>query len=56
MVISNEGGVDIEGVAKENPEAIFSFPFDVDTGLTDKILDEVLSILKLSHNAVDAKE
>lgn len=56
LVVSKEGGVEIETVAKENPDAIHTYSFDIDTGLTDAILDDVLLKLDLSHNAKDAKE
>ncbi len=33
MMVSREGGVDIEEVARENPEAIVKYPIDPDKGL-----------------------
>ena len=35
MVGSPEGGMDIEEVAEKNPEAIFTDPIDINTGITD---------------------
>jgi len=34
LVGSNQGGVDIEAVAAENPDAIVTLPVDINTGLT----------------------
>jgi succinyl-CoA synthetase beta subunit len=34
LVASSQGGVDIEGVAAENPDAIITMPVDIKTGLS----------------------
>lgn len=36
FVASAQGGVDIEGVAAENPDAIITMPIDIKTGPTEK--------------------
>eukprot|EP01095_Lingulamoeba_sp_RSL-Kostka_P005205 TRINITY_DN1654_c0_g1_i2.p1 TRINITY_DN1654_c0_g1~~TRINITY_DN1654_c0_g1_i2.p1 ORF type:complete len:426 (+),score=202.38 TRINITY_DN1654_c0_g1_i2:50-1327(+) len=36
MVASPQGGMDIEAVAEETPEAIFTVPIDIQTGPTDQ--------------------
>lgn len=43
IVGSSQGGMDIETVAKENPGAIVSVDIDVETGLTEKIVDRVIA-------------
>lgn len=55
LVVSNEGGVEIEAVAKETPELIHSYPFDYNTGVTEEILNDVVSKLNLESQAEDAK-
>ena len=32
MIVSTQGGMNIEEVAKENPDAIVKIPVDIDTG------------------------
>ena len=39
IVASTEGGVEIEEVAKNNPEAVKVFPIDIKQGITTEILD-----------------
>ncbi|KAK9455086.1 ATP-grasp domain-containing protein [Dipodascopsis uninucleata] len=51
IVASSQGGMDIETVAKESPEAIFSTPVDIHTGLTDEVAWKVASALGFSHAA-----
>ena len=41
IVCSTEGGVEIEEVAKTKPEAIKVYPLEVDTGVTDEILNKL---------------
>jgi succinyl-CoA synthetase beta subunit len=55
LVVSNEGGVEIEEVAKRNPDAIKVYPFEAHEGLSESQLDEVVSLLKLKYCADDAK-
>jgi len=46
-VASKKGGVDIETVAKEEPEAIFVQTIDPVKGLTEADLDKVIKNLDL---------
>jgi succinyl-CoA synthetase beta subunit len=41
IVASKEGGVEIEEVAKNNPSAVKVYPVDIQTGITDKILNQL---------------
>ncbi|KAG7702792.1 hypothetical protein KL950_005061 [Ogataea haglerorum] len=52
VVASSEGGVDIEGVAKTNPEAIKKFPVDYNKGISDELAKQIASGLKFSPEAV----
>lgn len=52
IVASSQGGMDIEGVAKDTPEAIHSFKVDIHEGVTDKLATEVASVLGFSDKAV----
>jgi len=45
VIVSNEGGMDIEEIAKTKPEAIHVFPIDVHKGLTSDILDKVVKVI-----------
>ena len=49
IIISNEGGMDIEDVAKTNPDAIKYFPVDVLKGLTDDIVKKVTDFLNVDN-------
>lgn len=51
LIVSNEGGVDIEDVAKNKPEAIHVYPIDIDKGLTNEILEEVTRTIKFESDA-----
>lgn len=51
IVASSQGGMDIEGVAKETPEAIKTFPIDINKGVTDELANEVASVLGFSSKA-----
>ena len=48
IVCSTEGGVEIEEVAKTNPNAIHVYPLEVDTGVTDAVLNKLEKDIKLS--------
>lgn len=39
IVASTEGGVEIEEVAKNNPEAVKVYPIGLETGITKELLD-----------------
>ena len=47
IVASTEGGVEIEEVAKHNPDAVKLYPIEIDTGITDALLNKLQSDLKL---------
>ncbi|KAK9468356.1 ATP-grasp domain-containing protein [Lipomyces arxii] len=51
IVASSQGGMDIEGVAKESPEAIVSTPIDIHTGVTDEIAYNIATALGFSVKA-----
>ncbi|QSL66136.1 hypothetical protein MERGE_000511 [Pneumocystis wakefieldiae] len=53
IVASSEGGVDIETVAKENPELIFTFPIDISKGVTKDIASSVADKLAFSEKTRD---
>lgn len=54
VVCSSEGGVDIETVAKENPDAIVTVPVDIKTGLTKEKALELAKRVGFSPVAVDS--
>ena len=57
FMASSEGGVEIEEVAKENPDAIYKIPIDPDLGMTDflarKIAFKLFSDITLVKQASD---
>jgi succinyl-CoA synthetase beta subunit len=56
FVVSTEGGMDIEAVAHDAPEKIFTLPVDPATGVTDKDVATLSNALKLEGAAAeDAK-
>lgn len=52
IVASAQGGMDIEGVAAENPAAIKTFKVDIHTGVTDELATSVAQTLDFSAKAV----
>ncbi|ODV88122.1 hypothetical protein CANARDRAFT_57443 [[Candida] arabinofermentans NRRL YB-2248] len=52
IVASSEGGMDIEGVAKTNPDAIKKFPVDLVAGPSDELATEIASGLKFTDEAI----
>lgn len=54
IVASAQGGMDIEGVAAKNPDAIKTFSVDLDTGVTDKLATEIASVLGYTDKAIPA--
>lgn len=57
IVSSSQGGVDIETVAKENPDAIKTTYIDINTGVTDEIAQDIAVSLGFSEQCVeDAKD
>ncbi|KAI1461129.1 beta subunit of gdp-forming succinate-CoA ligase [Annulohypoxylon moriforme] len=57
IVSSSQGGMDIETVAKENPEAINTNYIDIKTGVTDEIARDIATKLGFSEQCIeDAKD
>jgi len=57
IVASSQGGMDIETVAKEQPEAILTTPIDIHTGVTDDIARNIATELGFSEQCIeDAKD
>ncbi|KAL2105603.1 hypothetical protein VUR80DRAFT_8030 [Thermomyces stellatus] len=54
IVASSQGGVDIETVAKENPDAIKTTRIDINKGVTDEIAHDIASSLGFSEQCVEA--
>jgi succinyl-CoA synthetase beta subunit len=52
IVSSSQGGMDIEGVAKENPEAIKTTPIDIHVGVTDEIARKINIDLGFSKQCI----
>lgn len=56
IVASSQGGMDIETVAKETPEAIITTNIDINTGVTDDIARNIATELGFSEQCIeDAK-
>ena len=51
MIGSPQGGVDIEQVAKDSPQAIFTEPIDIHKGLTDEQADKMATNLEFTGPA-----
>lgn len=51
IVASAQGGMDIEGVAKDTPDAIKTFKVDINEGVTDKLATAVAKELGFSSKA-----
>ncbi len=49
IIVSNEGGMDIEDVAKTNPSAIHYFPIDVLKGLSEENINNVVKTLNVDN-------
>lgn len=57
IVSSSQGGMDIETVAKENPEAISTVHIDINVGVTEEIARTIAANLGFSEQCVeDAKD
>lgn len=57
IVASSQGGVDIETVAKETPEAIRTTKIDINVGVTDEIARSIATDLGFSEQCIeDAKD
>lgn len=53
IVSSSQGGMDIETVAKENPEAINTNYIDINTGVTDEIGRSIATKLGFSEQCIE---
>ncbi|KAF9892371.1 hypothetical protein FE257_002148 [Aspergillus nanangensis] len=57
IVASSQGGMDIEAVAKESPDAIITTPIDIHTGVTDEIALKIATELGFSEQCIpEAKD
>ncbi|KAL1631225.1 succinate--CoA ligase beta chain [Neofusicoccum ribis] len=57
IVASSQGGMDIETVAKEHPEAIITTKIDIHKGVTDEIARDIATQLGFSEQCIeDAKD
>ncbi|KAK8130133.1 hypothetical protein PG999_002513 [Apiospora kogelbergensis] len=57
IVSSSQGGMDIEGVAKENPEAINTTYIDINVGVTNDMARDIATKLGFSEQCIeDAKD
>ncbi|KAG0132024.1 hypothetical protein HOY82DRAFT_309836 [Tuber indicum] len=52
IVSSSQGGMDIEGVAKEDPDAIVTTPIDIHKGVTDEVATKVATSLGFSEQCI----
>jgi succinyl-CoA synthetase beta subunit len=52
VIASSQGGMDIEGVAKKDPNAIKTYPVDIDAGINDSLATEIASQLGFTADAV----
>ncbi|KAG4305694.1 hypothetical protein PORY_000604 [Pneumocystis oryctolagi] len=53
IIASPEGGVDIETVAKENPDLIFKVPIDITKGLSKDVASSIVEKLSFSPKCHD---
>ncbi|KAK3387161.1 hypothetical protein B0H63DRAFT_469363 [Podospora didyma] len=53
IVSSSQGGMDIEGVAKENPEAIITTHVDINVGVTDEMARKIATGLGFSEQCIE---
>lgn len=53
IVASSQGGMDIETVAKETPEAIITTPVDIHQGVTDEMAKKIATQLGFSPQCID---
>ncbi|OLL26116.1 putative succinyl-CoA ligase [GDP-forming] subunit beta, mitochondrial [Neolecta irregularis DAH-3] len=53
IVASSQGGVDIEMVAKETPEAIIRVPIDIKVGVTNEIANDLAEKLGFSPQCIN---
>lgn len=53
IVASSQGGMDIETVAKESPEAILTTPIDINVGVTDDMARAIATDLGFSSQCIE---
>lgn len=53
IIASSQGGMSIEDVAKENPEAIFTTKIDIHKGVTDQMARDIATRLGFSEQCID---
>ncbi|PGH13721.1 hypothetical protein AJ80_06226 [Polytolypa hystricis UAMH7299] len=53
IVASSQGGMDIETVAKETPDAILTTPIDINVGVTDEIARNIATEMGFSEQCVE---
>ncbi|CAH0747374.1 unnamed protein product [Diatraea saccharalis] len=56
IIASSQGGVNIEDVAAENPDAITYEPIDIVQGITSEQIDRVIKKIGLEERATEATE
>lgn len=49
LIVSYYGGMDIEEIAKTNPDKINKFNINIELGIEERIIKEVLNILEISN-------
>jgi len=47
MIVSTQGGMNIEDVARDTPDAIHKIPVDIEAGISDKEMEAVADVLDL---------
>jgi len=53
IIASSQGGMSIEDVAKENPEAIFTTKIDIHKGVTNEMARDIATRLGFSEQCID---
>lgn len=53
IILSKSGGVDIESVAKQNPETLLTFQFSLSEGITPELVSKVQDALGTSDKETD---
>jgi succinyl-CoA synthetase beta subunit len=53
IVASSQGGMDIEEVAKTNPDAIRTYPIDIHKGVTDQLATKVATDIGFSEHCIE---
>lgn len=52
VVASSQGGMDIESLAKTNPEAIRKFPIDIEQGMTREESERIVRALSFTDQSL----